>query len=306
MTILRSAPVLLLVLVGVATLALVSAQTPVELTEDNFDSLTANGEWLIAFTAPWCGHCKTLAPVWIQAAAPLPAHMAVTAAAAAQASPSSSSSRGNNEKKSPSECPSLLWDDQPTKTHSSVMQLGKVDCTAHSALAGKFGVRGYPTIKHFSNGAVVADYKGARTVAAILEFAERTGLPAIAKALKDETLASLAGKTEAVVVLVGHDPCAQPEEEEVFLHVAKLLQSQVAFAVATRDAFVAYATKVSGAAVTAAAEIEGPILAVLKDGKVFVFDADNVGLDDPAQFNAFVATNRFPLLPELTSVCVGF
>jgi thioredoxin domain-containing protein 5 len=32
------------------------------LTEQNFHDRTASGRWLVAATAPWCGHCKSLAP----------------------------------------------------------------------------------------------------------------------------------------------------------------------------------------------------------------------------------------------------
>ncbi|XP_044740990.1 protein disulfide-isomerase A6 homolog [Chrysoperla carnea] len=45
----------------------------IELTDKNFDELVMKSDdiWLVEFYAPWCGHCKNLAPIWAEAATEL-------------------------------------------------------------------------------------------------------------------------------------------------------------------------------------------------------------------------------------------
>jgi len=101
----------------------------VELTASTFDKtvLQSDEPWLVEFYAPWCGHCKNLAPHWAAASAKL----------------------------------------------KGKVNLGAVDATVHAALAQKYGVKGYPTIKVFPAGTKgePLNYDGARTTEAIMSYA---------------------------------------------------------------------------------------------------------------------------------------
>lgn len=72
----------------------------------------ANMVTIVKFYAPWCGHCKSLAPTWADV-----------------------ESQYNNKKVS-----------------GKTVKVLQVNCDENTGLAKKHGVKGYPTIKTFNNG----------------------------------------------------------------------------------------------------------------------------------------------------------
>ncbi|GAB6018890.1 Protein O-glucosyltransferase 2 [Chamberlinius hualienensis] len=102
----------------------------IELTDENFKKLVLESDdmWLVEFFAPWCGHCKNLAPHWATAATEL----------------------------------------------KGKVKLGALDATVHTITAGKYGIKGYPTIKYFPAGkkdGTEVDYDGGRTASDIVQWA---------------------------------------------------------------------------------------------------------------------------------------
>jgi len=94
------------------------------LADSTFEETTKEGFWFIEFYAPWCGHCKKLAPAWEHLATQL----------------------------------------------KGKANIAKVDCTAQIATCSKVGVRGYPTLKLFKDGAEFQAYSGARDVDTFVKF----------------------------------------------------------------------------------------------------------------------------------------
>jgi len=109
----------------------------IELGETDFDDRVVQGEdsWIVAFTAPWCGHCKNLKGPFKQAA----------------------------------------------KKLNGKVKFANVDATVHTALAQRFGVQGYPTIKVFtgagSSRTQGKPYNGGREESDFVAFANTLAPP---------------------------------------------------------------------------------------------------------------------------------
>merc|ERR1711872_1114439 len=210
----------------------------VVLTVDNFQEvIDANEFVLVEFYAPWCGHCKALAPEYAKAAGALA------------------------EKDSP-------------------IVLAKLDATEEGAIAEKFEVRGYPTLKFFRNGKAI-EYGGGRTADTIVSWLEKkTGPPA--KTLDTvETAKSFI--EDAEVAVVGFFKDVELAEAKVFLSVAGGMDDYP-FGI------------VSDAAVMKEYEVEGDSIALFKK-----FDEGRNNYEGEiteAGITKFVGGNALPLVIE--------
>lgn len=64
-------------------------------------------------------------------------------------------------------------------------KVAAVDCTVQRKLSERFEIHGFPTMKYFENGQVIADYDGKRTAEAMVDFIKTNGNGAGSKK-KDE------------------------------------------------------------------------------------------------------------------------
>lgn len=131
-------------LLVLACSSLAQANT-IKLTTDNFGPGLAGKSGFIKFHAPWCGHCKRLAPTW----------------------------------------------DALAKEYENVdyLVIGSVDCVAEESqpLCRKFGIRGYPTLKYFTEKTDTfgGKYEGDRDIEALKRFVQENLGPPCAVAMQD-------------------------------------------------------------------------------------------------------------------------
>jgi protein disulfide-isomerase A1 len=122
---------------------------------------------LVEFYAPWCGHCKKLAPEYAKAAASL-------------------------------------------KARDLPVRLAKVDATENNDSATKYGVKGYPTLKWFSNK-VDSEYNGGRTEDTIVNWILKKVGPAAEVVDSVEKVKQIVSSSKVVAVYFGKDGTRESE-----------------------------------------------------------------------------------------------
>ncbi|KAL0222557.1 hypothetical protein RCL1_002411 [Eukaryota sp. TZLM3-RCL] len=129
-----------LLFVLLLTVITVSATDVLELTSENYQSVLSSKKLvLIKYYAPWCGHCKSLAPEYEEAAKTL----------------------------------------QSSLQTPDIVTLAEINCDNESELCQNAGIQGFPTLHLFRDGEQWLEYQGQRQAKDIVEFVEKMTLPLI-------------------------------------------------------------------------------------------------------------------------------
>lgn len=228
---------------ALAILGLVRTEDVITGTGSNFEKTIKDNDFVVAeFYAPWCGHCKSLAPEYEKAAGIL-------------------------------------------KKEKTGIVLMKVDATEeeNKALAEKYGVRGFPTLKIFRGGDLEGpiEYNGPREADGIVSYLKKQSGPASVPIKTAKEVAEFKAKPAAVVgVFKGEDA----PEFKVFSDVANALRDDFDFAHTFEAKIVDEIKKAPG--VVLYKDFDEPMLKY--DGKF-----------EKAALLAWVDAKSQPSLPEL-------
>lgn len=211
-------------------------------TKDNFDEIIAKEELtLVKFFAPWCGHCKKMAPDFQEAATEL---------------------KGK----------AVLVD---------------LDATVEKDLAQKYDIKGFPTLKLFSKGEVISDYKGGRSKDALVKYVERAMLPSVTECADSDAVEAFVKEHTGKMIFFGAalDKLAS-DYKKVSMSLRDVMPDSVAFGSVTDQALVKTLT-----------DQEVPADSVLlkrDDGSTEVYTGKPEGLEEWAKVSSL------PLFAELS------
>jgi len=229
----------LLALIAIALFAFVALAEEdsdvLVLTSDNFEeTIKENPFVMVEFYAPWCGHCKRLAPIYDEVAAEL----------------------------------------------KDTVPVAKIDCDAEKELCGRSGIRGFPTLKFYKNGAAF-DYNGGRTKEAIVNYInKKSGPPTIVLSSQEEVDAFVAKSP----VVVGFFTEQEGDNYDAFLAAADSLDDY-AFGEVRKPALVEALKGTNGQVRFFRGEIG--------DDVDFDFSGDS-------EISGWINANSLPLVGEIT------
>lgn len=210
------------------------------LTENNFDEQIKSHKYVLAeFYAPWCTHCKALAPEFASA--------------------------------------SLM-----VKQYDESILLAKIDATVEEAIAARFNVEGYPTLKWFVDGQPT-DYTGGRGSTDMFRWVKRKTSPATREVDSIDAAEQFNMSTGANYFVVGY--FASPDGPEYFAFRDAALATDETFGFTTKPEVAQY----WGLGATA------PAMAMRK-----IFDeplASYGGAWEVLPIAQFTRAERHPLLP---------
>lgn len=215
------------------------------LTSKDFEDTIKGDLTLVKFFAPWCGHCKSMAEPYKEAAAAL----------------------------------------------KGKAVLAEVDATIEKALAEKYGVAGFPTLKLYSKGEELSEYKGARDKESFVKYIERAMLPSVdeladAAAVKEYVSTTNAGKT--IYISTKLDKLAATFKKQS-MSLRDTIPDGVAFAAVPDAAALADVKK------DAEVTDKDSVLVIREDASTAAFAGE-----DSEKLDSFVKVNSVPLLGELS------
>ncbi|KAM9985740.1 hypothetical protein ACTFIZ_012392 [Dictyostelium cf. discoideum] len=232
--------------------------TVVQITSDNSDIITT-GNWLVEFFAPWCGHCKRLAPVYEELA--------------------------------------QLYN---LDIENSKVKIAQVNCVDNQSVCSKYDIKGYPTIKYFSEGEI-KDYRGSRDKNSFITYLDSMSKSPILNIESKEQLKEKLKENKVSFIFISSG--SETKDKEV-LNQYKIVTKQIQDVDCPNFLVVMDSGIIDGGdddvipSSSISSKIgEEPILLVYKDNEYQQYQSNN---ENGLSLNQWVRINQFPLISELT------
>jgi thiol-disulfide isomerase/thioredoxin len=151
------------------------------LTLANFDEVTEGKAVFMKMYAPWCGHCKKLAPTWDALAGELNTKRGQRKALIKEALHAEDGTFQGVVSKG--------WDEASDESSAHVL-IADVDCTSAGGrpLCDLHGVQGFPTLLYGDGGGGFIKYEGDRSLGALKAHAQALPAPCSLARLSSCTL----------------------------------------------------------------------------------------------------------------------